>query len=195
MTVIVILMIVKLVVLMMRLVVLIMALMLLLLLMLLVLMILRHLHLTRAVLLTASTVLLSTMVGLSLVTVVTLLLIVKASQQVVQSAHSVGGVFLLFGSPHGIAFSALRAHRRIVPLHVADGALNFRVGKAVHGVLRNDLVQILFRDPLLLAIGRLVATRATVMANPSLVRVATLVQLASIDPVFLRREVGERFKR
>ena len=189
MTVIVILMIVKLA-LMIRLVVLIMVLMLLLMLLVLI---LRHLHLTRAVLLTASTALLSTMVGLGLVTVT--LLIVKASQQVVQSAHSVGGVFLLFGSPHGIAFSALRAHRRIVPLHVADGALNFRVGKAVHGVLRNDLVQILFRDPLLLAIGRLVATRATVMADPSLVRVATLMQLASIDPVFLRREVGERFKR
>ena len=67
--------------------------------------------------------------------------------------------------------------------------------QTVNRVILNDLVQLLLRDANLLTVSRLVAALAAIMADPGLMRVATLVQLAPIYPVLLRGEIGERLER
>ena len=79
--------------------------------------------------------------------------------------------------------------------HVAYGALHFAMSHGLHRVLRNDLVQFLFRNADFLAVGRLVPLLTAIVADPGLMRVAALVQLAPVDPVFLLWEVGKRLER
>ena len=64
----------------------------------------------------------------------------------------------------------------------------------LHRVLRNDLIQLLLSNANLLAVRRLVALLAAIMADPGLMRIATLMQLAPIDPILLLREVGKGLK-
>ena len=79
--------------------------------------------------------------------------------------------------------------------HVADRALNFAMSHSLHRVLRNDLVQFLLSYAYLLAVGRLVTLLTAIVADPGLMWVTTLMQLASVDPILLLREVGERLQR
>ena len=64
----------------------------------------------------------------------------------------------------------------------------------LHRVLRNDLIQLLLSNANLLAVRRLVALLAAIMADPGLMRIATLMQLAPVDPILLLREVGKGLK-
>lgn len=68
-------------------------------------------------------------------------LIIKPIEHVVQLADSVRGVLLLLRGAHRITLGPLGAHGRVVPLQVANGALNLPI--VLYPVLRNDLVQLL----------------------------------------------------
>ena len=68
------------------------------------------------------------------------------------------------------------------------------MGHGLHWVLRDDLIQFLLSNANLLAVRRLVALLAAIMADPGLMRIATLMQLAPVYPVLLLREVGEGLK-
>ena len=64
----------------------------------------------------------------------------------------------------------------------------------LHWVLRDDLIQFLLSDANLLAVSRFVALLAAIMADPGLMRITTLMQLAPVDPILLLREVGKGLK-
>ena len=120
--------------------------------------------------------------------------IVKSIDHSVKVAQTVRWLLLL-ARPHRIPFCSLWAHWRVMPLHVADGALHLRVCQAIHWILLNDFVQLLLRDSCFLAVSRFVPTLPAIMTDPSLMRIATLVQLPPINPVLLRRKVGQWLKR
>lgn len=64
----------------------------------------------------------------------------------------------------------------------------------LHWVLRDDLIQFLLSNANLLAVRRFVALLAAIMADPGLMRITTLMQLAPVDPILLLREVGKGLK-